>query len=149
MPEGHFAAERNKFPRMPEIEPAVIENIGTQHEVGLAAGGFGGADLGAVNAAHRDFEEVAAGEIVELLVDGDGFAEDVARPLFLGSLSFGRQAHGVGRWDSIYRNHLGYTHLAKHFDRQWVQYPTVNVGFPIDGHRHTDPGDRDAGVYGG
>src|SRR5205809_7354393 len=106
MAKSHFPAKSDELSRMTKIEPAVVKNIRTQHEVRLAAGGFGSADLGPVNTAHEDFEQVAAGEIVELLVDGNRLAKDTAGALFFGDFGFSSQPHGVRRWDSIHGNHL-------------------------------------------
>ena len=56
MPEGHFAAESDEFSRMPKIEPTIVQNVGPQHDIGLAAGAFRRADLRAVDAAHAEMK---------------------------------------------------------------------------------------------
>jgi hypothetical protein len=59
-----LAAKTDEFPRVPKIEPAIVENFGTQDEICSTAGGLRDSDLRAVNAAHQDLEKIPARKIV-------------------------------------------------------------------------------------
>ena len=90
VPLGRFAAQADEPAGVAAIKPAIITDIRAEHNIGQPAGRLGQAHLRAMDAAHDDFEEVSAREIIELLVDGENFAEELAHRLFLGARQLSR-----------------------------------------------------------
>ena len=79
---GRFPSQGDEPSGIPAIEPAVVGDVRTQHDVRLPAGGLGQPDLRPMDAADDDLEKVSPREIVQLLVQREGLAEEPVRARF-------------------------------------------------------------------
>src|SRR6266540_5928871 len=61
--------QRDVLARLVELIPARVNRQRAQDHVRSAAGLFSDADLRAVDGAHHDIEDIAAREVVELLIE--------------------------------------------------------------------------------
>ena len=102
-----------------------------------------------MDAAHQNFEQVPSREIVELFVNRECFAENVARPLLFGRFRLGRMPHRVGRRDCVDCDHPRDADFPQHLHRQGIHHASIDVGLTINGNRDAYAGHSDACVHRG